>query len=185
MTQEDPPEYVIRGAKQVCVVTSSSEKARKEELVDSIAGLVRSDPDVIMIGEIRYREMAEAAINAALTGHGVWTTLHASSAFGILIRLREMGVPLEDMCADGVLTALFINGCCRSYARIAENPSLLTKRPFRIVCGIVWDAFIGKTNSKASMYGKNRDAPNAGGWVLSASKLPPKLFRSTGPYLIS
>lgn len=106
MTQEDPPEYVIRGAKQVCVVTSSSEKARKEELVDSIAGLVRSDPDVIMIGEIRYREMAEAAINAALTGHGVWTTLHASSAFGILIRLREMGVPLEDMCADGVLTGL-------------------------------------------------------------------------------
>lgn len=87
-------------------MTSSSEKARKEELVDSIAGLVRSDPNIVIIGEIRYREVAEAAINAALTGRGVWTTLHASSAFGTLIRLREMGVPLEDMCADGVLTGL-------------------------------------------------------------------------------
>lgn len=85
---------------------SSSEEVRKKELVNSIVGLTRSDPDVIMAGGIRYREVAEVVINAVLTGHEVWITLHASNAFGILIRLREMGMPLEDMYADDILTGL-------------------------------------------------------------------------------
>lgn len=131
MTQEDPPEYTILGTKQVRVVTTASERARKEELVDSIAGLMRSDPDVIMIGEIRYREMAEAAITSALTGHSVWTTLHASSAFGIITRLRKMGVPLEDLCANGVLNGLIYQRlmpilCPECKKRLVENPDAIS-----------------------------------------------------------
>ena len=107
MTMEDPPEFAIRSAKQRVIVTkSNSENERKLQRVSANASLLRSDPDVLMIGEIRYLEMAFAAIEAAMTGHGVWTTLHASSAFGILSRLRGLGVKLEDLYEDNVLNGL-------------------------------------------------------------------------------
>jgi len=107
MTLEDPPEYRIRGAKQRLVISKNNlENARKQEMVTAVAGFMRSDLDVGMIGEIRYLELALAAIESAMTGHGVWTTLHASSAFGIIPRLREMGVPLKELYEDNVLTGL-------------------------------------------------------------------------------
>ena len=126
MTLEDPAEYVIRGTKQRNVITNTNvENARKMEMVNANAGLMRSDPDVIMIGEIRYIELASAAIEAALTGHGVWTTLHASSAFGIIPRLREMGVPLEDLYEDNVLNGLI-------YQRLVPVLCPRCKRPLEL-----------------------------------------------------
>ncbi len=104
---EDPPEYSILGVRQLSVCTrQTSEADRRRALVEALAGLMRSDPDVILLGEIRYLEAAQAAVSAALTGHAVWTTVHAGSALGVLDRLREMGLPPESLLAEGVLTGL-------------------------------------------------------------------------------
>ena len=104
---EDPPEYTLIGVRQANVFTKATTTAnRRREFEDALAGLMRSDPDVLLIGEIRYREAAEFAINAAMTGHGVWTTVHANSAIGIVNRIHEMGIELTSFCDDNVLNGL-------------------------------------------------------------------------------
>lgn len=105
---EDPPEVPMRGVKQVLVYTKNflSELDRANAYNEAIAGAMRMDPDTIMLGEIRYVEAARASITAALTGHGVWTTLHASNALGIVPRLMEMGVSLQSLCNPNVLSGL-------------------------------------------------------------------------------
>lgn len=87
MTIEDPVEYVIEGINQV--------NARPDIGLTFAAGLrsfLRQDPDIIMVGEIRDTETAEIAINAALTGHLVFSTLHTNDAPGALTRLNNMGI---------------------------------------------------------------------------------------------
>ncbi|MFW5498424.1 MULTISPECIES: GspE/PulE family protein [unclassified Maridesulfovibrio] len=108
---EDPVEYPLERIKQIRVRTGDKGK-RGEEYSRGIAGLMRCDPDVIMIGEIRYAEAAAAALDAAQTGHGVWTTVHANSAFGIiqrmvsLLRAANYPDPLEYLCDHTVLSGL-------------------------------------------------------------------------------
>ncbi len=93
---EDPPEYTILGVRQLNVFTKAvSDEERERALLEALAGLMRSDPDVILLGEIRYLGAARAAVNAALTGHSVWTTVHASSGLNVLARFREMGMPVD------------------------------------------------------------------------------------------
>jgi type II secretory ATPase GspE/PulE/Tfp pilus assembly ATPase PilB-like protein len=87
MTIEDPVEYVLPGVNQI--------QAKPEIGFDFASGLrsfMRQDPDVILVGEIRDRETAEVAINAALTGHLVLSTLHTNEAAGAVTRLVNMGV---------------------------------------------------------------------------------------------
>lgn len=117
---EDPPEYPIRGICQIQVNTGKKDSdavaethiARAAAYNDAIAGAMRSDPDVIMIGEIRYGEAADAAINAALTGHGVWATIHASDSFAVVTRLEgllrqaRVNNPLDAICDANVLSGL-------------------------------------------------------------------------------
>ena len=120
---EDPPEYTILGVKQLNVFTKAvSDKERERALLEALAGLMRADPDVILLGEIRYLEAARAAVNAALTGHSVWTTVHASSGINVLARFREMGLPLESVCSRGVLTGV-------SYQRLLPILCPSCKRP--------------------------------------------------------
>lgn len=129
---EDPPEYTILGVRQLNVVTKAiSDAERERALLEALAGLMRSDPDVILLGEIRYLEAARAAINAALTGHGVWSTVHANSAIGIVARLHEMGVPLESICTDGVLNGLMYQRlmpilCPECKKPLHEHPAVLS-----------------------------------------------------------
>ena len=87
MTIEDPVEYVIDGISQVEVDTTDKVSFHK-----ALRSALRHDPDVLMIGEIRDEETAETAIRAALTGHLVFTTLHANSAVGAITRLADMGI---------------------------------------------------------------------------------------------
>lgn len=102
---EDPPEYTILGVRQLNVFTKAvSDEERERALLEALAGLMRSDPDVILLGEIRYLGAAKAAVNAALTGHAVWTTVHASSGLNVLARFREMGLPVDS--ALGVLAGV-------------------------------------------------------------------------------
>jgi type II secretory ATPase GspE/PulE/Tfp pilus assembly ATPase PilB-like protein len=88
MTIEDPVEHELPSANQIEV----DEKAGLT-FARGLRTILRSDPDVLLVGEIRDQETASIAMQAAMTGHLVLTTLHAHNAAGATTRLREMGVP--------------------------------------------------------------------------------------------
>src|SRR5918992_811512 len=87
ITIEDPVEYELEGVKQVQVNPRSG-----LTFASGLRSMVRADPDIIMVGEVRDRETAQLAIEAALTGHLVLTTLHTNSAPLAVARLIEMGI---------------------------------------------------------------------------------------------
>jgi type IV pilus assembly protein PilB len=88
ITIEDPVEYRLPGINQVQVRPKIG-----LTFASALRAIMRQDPDVIMVGEIRDYETAEIAIHAALTGHLVFSTLHTNTAAGALVRLQEMGIP--------------------------------------------------------------------------------------------
>lgn len=92
ITVEDPPEYPIPGARQMPVTNASIEEAKDREFTRALSAALRSDPDSLMIGEVRTLSAADLAFRGALSGHNVWTTLHANSAPAVLMRLKDMGV---------------------------------------------------------------------------------------------
>jgi type IV pilus assembly protein PilB len=87
ITIEDPIEYAIAGVAQVEI-----DAADKVSFSKALRSVLRHDPDVLMIGEIRDRETADVAIKSALTGHLVFSTLHTNSAASVVTRLIDMGV---------------------------------------------------------------------------------------------
>ncbi len=92
ITVEDPAEQKIFGAHQMPVVNAVNEEQREEKFTEALAAALRSDPDTLMVGEIRTLSAAQLTVKGALSGHNVWTTLHANSAMGALTRLLDMGV---------------------------------------------------------------------------------------------
>jgi len=92
LTVEDPPEYPIPGARQMPVTNANTEEEKTEQFTKALSAALRSDPDVILVGETRSLSTAELTFQGALSGHGVWTTLHANSAPAIITRLRDMGI---------------------------------------------------------------------------------------------
>ena len=92
ITVEDPPEYPIPGARQMPVTNANTEEEKDEEFTKALSAALRSDPDVMMVGEIRSLSAAGLVFKGALSGHSVWSTLHANSAPAIITRLRDMGV---------------------------------------------------------------------------------------------
>lgn len=97
MTLEDPVEYPMALVRQ----TSVSETA-KLDFANGIRSMMRQDPDVILVGEVRDTETAEMAFRAAMTGHQVFTTLHTNSALGAIPRLLDIGV-LPDIMAGNII----------------------------------------------------------------------------------
>lgn len=87
VTLEDPVEYKMAGVNQIQVNADVG-----LTFAAGLRSILRQDPDVVMVGEIRDRETAELAVQAALTGHLVFSTLHTNSAAGILPRLLDMGI---------------------------------------------------------------------------------------------
>ncbi|MCX5682635.1 MAG: GspE/PulE family protein [Planctomycetota bacterium] len=87
ITIEDPIEYHLRGINQIQVASKAGLTFAR-----GLRSILRHDPDVILIGEIRYRETAEIAVQASLTGHLVFSTLHTNDAPGALTRLVDMGI---------------------------------------------------------------------------------------------
>ncbi len=87
ITLENPVEYKIRGIEQIQIDTEN-----KVGFLEALKAALRQDPDIMMIGEIRDHETAEIALQAAMTGHLVLTTLHANNAPSALARLVEMGI---------------------------------------------------------------------------------------------
>jgi len=87
ITIEDPIEYEVKGISQTQV-----EKSRGYTFASGLRAIVRQDPDVILVGEIRDEETADIAVNSALTGHLVLSTIHTNSAVATIPRLIELGV---------------------------------------------------------------------------------------------
>lgn len=87
ITIEDPVEYHVEGANQIQVNTKSG-----MTFANGLRSILRQDPDVIMVGEIRDKDTADIAVRAALTGHLVLTTLHTNDAAGAITRLIDMGI---------------------------------------------------------------------------------------------
>ena len=87
VTLEDPVEYKMSGVNQIQVNTAVG-----LTFADGLRSILRQDPDIVMVGEIRDSETANLAVQAALTGHLVFSTLHTNSAAGVLPRLLDMGI---------------------------------------------------------------------------------------------
>lgn len=88
VTIENPVEYKLSRINQIQIDPNAG-----ETFADALRSILRQDPDVIMVGEIRDFETAEIAVQAALTGHLVFSTLHTNDSVTAIIRLRELGIP--------------------------------------------------------------------------------------------
>jgi general secretion pathway protein E/type IV pilus assembly protein PilB len=110
MTMEDPVEYPMTLIRQTSV-----NEAAKMDFANGIRSLMRQDPDVILVGEIRDEETAEMAFRAAMTGHQVYSTLHTNSAVGAFPRLLDTGVTSEVMAGNmiGIVAQRLIRRLCK------------------------------------------------------------------------
>ncbi len=109
LTIEDPVEYELPGVAQIPVRPS-----RNFHFANGLRAILRQDPDVVMVGEIRDSETAEIAIRAALTGHQVFSTLHTNDSTGAVTRLLDMGVEafLISSSLEGVLAQRLLRRLC-------------------------------------------------------------------------
>ena len=132
ITVEDPPEYPIPGGRQMPVTNANTEEEKDEMFTKALSAALRSDPDVIMVGEIRSLSAAELTFKGALSGHGVWSTLHANSAPAIITRLRDMGIQ-KFMLSDPELMKGLISQrlfrklcphCRKSVKEVLDNPAV-------------------------------------------------------------
>jgi general secretion pathway protein E len=125
MTVEDPIEYYIDGISQTHVNT-------KVELTfaRALRAILRQDPDVVMVGEIRDLETAQIAVQASLTGHMVLSTLHTNTAIGAVTRLHDMGVEpfLLSSSLSGVIAQRLVRKLCPDCKRpyVASRPDCET-----------------------------------------------------------
>jgi type II secretory ATPase GspE/PulE/Tfp pilus assembly ATPase PilB-like protein len=109
LTIEDPVEYELPGVAQIPV-----RPGRHFTFASGLRSILRQDPDVVMVGEIRDSETAEIAIRAALTGHQVFSTLHTNDSAGAITRLLDMGVEafLISSSLEGVLAQRLVRRIC-------------------------------------------------------------------------
>jgi type II secretory ATPase GspE/PulE/Tfp pilus assembly ATPase PilB-like protein len=122
LTIEDPVEYELAGVAQIPVRPS-----RNFTFATGLRAILRQDPDVVMVGEIRDSETAEIAIRAALTGHQVFSTLHTNDAAGAVTRLLDMGIEafLIASSLEGVLAQRLVRRVCPECKVVDEvSPSL-------------------------------------------------------------
>lgn len=115
LTIEDPIEYDLAGVGQTQVNTKVEMTFAK-----GLRAILRQDPDVVMIGEIRDLETAEIAVQASLTGHLVLSTLHTNSALGALNRLRDMGV--ESFLLSSSIVGLIAQRLVRKLCNHCKTP---------------------------------------------------------------
>lgn len=123
LTVEDPIEYNLEGIGQTQVnVKADMTFAR------GLRAMLRQDPDVVMVGEIRDAETAEIAVQASLTGHLVLSTLHTNTAVGAVTRLRDMGIEpfLLATSIVGVLSQRLVRVLCE-HCKQPQSPSVLER----------------------------------------------------------
>ena len=120
ITIEDPVEYQLKGINQIQV----SEKAGLT-FARGLRSILRHDPDVVLIGEIRDQETAQIAVQASLTGHLVFSTLHTNDAPGALTRLVDMGVEpyLVASSLEAVLAQRLVRVLCPHCKQVDDSPT--------------------------------------------------------------
>lgn len=121
ITVEDPIEYAIQG-----IVQTEVSQRRDYTFASALRAIVRQDPDVILVGEIRDDETADTAVSAALTGHLLLSTLHTNSALGTIPRLLELGVKpsLISSCMNVIVAQRLVRILCEK----CKEPYLPSKQ---------------------------------------------------------
>ena len=119
ITVEDPVEYQLEGINQIQVHAQIN-----LTFANALRSILRQDPDIIMIGEMRDGETAQIAVQSALTGHLVLSTLHTNTAAGAVIRMQDMGVEpyLITSAVNGVLAQRLVRTLC-GHCKEAYEPS--------------------------------------------------------------
>ncbi len=125
ITVEDPVEYELAGVNQIPV-----NPKRGLTFANGLRSILRQDPDVVMVGEIRDAETAEIAVRAALTGHLIFSTLHTNNAISAAGRLLDMGVEpfLLSSVLEGVLAQRLGRRVCAACARAVPMPEEIAHR---------------------------------------------------------
>jgi len=138
MTTEDPVEYDIDGIIQMPIDSDIG-----NTFANCLRSILRQDPDIILVGEIRDRETAEIAVQASLTGHLVFSTLHTNDAPSTITRLKDMGIPsfLITATVQAILAQRLVRTICKEcreqFTPSAEQlyeiqltPEMVAGRPF-------------------------------------------------------
>ena len=109
MTLEDPVEYPLPMIRQTAVA-----EANKLDFANGIRSMMRQDPDILLVGEIRDPDTASMAFRAAMTGHQVFSTLHTRSAVGALPRLLDLGIPADIIAGNivGIVAQRLVRRLC-------------------------------------------------------------------------
>ncbi|MFC6281230.1 GspE/PulE family protein [Polaromonas aquatica] len=129
MTVEDPPEYSMPGIVQTPVANAKTEQERSAAFQEAIKATMRLDPNVIMIGEMRDTPSASLGMQAAMTGHQVWTSVHANNAFSVIDRMVDLGISSNVMTDDAIITGIICQrlikvlcpSCKRPLASVLER----------------------------------------------------------------
>ena len=137
LTVEDPVEYEIEGVMQVPVNLAAG-----LTFADALRAFLRQDPDVVMVGEIRDLETAQIAIQAALTGHLVLTTLHTNDAASAVTRLLDLGIEpfLLASTLEAVLAQRLLRRVCRACRRAYTPDESLLRQ-----LDVDWETVPGRT----------------------------------------
>ena len=134
ITVEDPVEYQLEGVNQIQV------QAQIElTFARSLRSILRQDPDIIMIGEMRDTETAQIGVQSALTGHLVLSTLHTNTAAGAITRLEDMGVEryLITSSVNGVLAQRLVRTLCKHCKEKVElSPEAISRSGIEPFLGV-------------------------------------------------
>jgi type IV pilus assembly protein PilB len=123
LTVEDPVEYIINGVRQIKL-------SHKLDLEQALRSILRHDPDIVMVGEMRDRQTAELAIKLANTGHLTFSTLHTNDAPAAVSRLYKMGVEpfLIAYAINLVVAQRLIRTVCPTCKSVSEEPDRVLMR---------------------------------------------------------
>jgi len=137
MTLEDPVEYPVTMMRQTSVA-----EVNKVDFANGIRSIMRQDPDIILVGEIRDEDTATMAFRAAMTGHQVFSTLHTNSALGAFPRLADIGIVPDIMAGNiiGVVAQRLVRVLC-PHCKEAYEPDDLERKILRL-----------KPNAKPQIY---------------------------------
>ena len=145
MTIEDPVEYKINGINQINLNTKAG-----LTFATGLRNILRQDPDVILVGEIRDEETAEIAIKAAITGHIVLSTIHTNDTISTINRLNNMGIPRHLIvdAISGIISQRLVSKLCECGNNFLKNDINESKEDLNLksrTCNKCIDGYIGRT----------------------------------------
>ena len=186
MTLEDPVEYPVTLMRQTSV-----NETLKLDFANGIRSIMRQDPDIILVGEIRDKDTAEMAFRAAMTGHQVFTTLHTNSALGVFPRLMDIGIQPGILSGNiiGVIAQRLVRKLCphckEAYTPDEDEARILGADPTRTTADLSRHRLPGMQQQRLQgAAGADRtaahgtDSGRTGGQPRAAARNPPRRIRA-------